>query len=373
MLTSCFRRRSLYFLLLVATVFFSTVHIAMAQTTDVFGRTSTGKPADTNVQEFRQNETGPRWVLPRPLRVAIAASVEWQGRLNAGIQNAVTGQQEGHSGLPGWTLVLLSFGYGVLHALGPGHGKLVVSTYLASHRARVAHAFALSVWSASVQAMSAICLVGGAAWLSRVGLSGVLTNASNLELVSYVALFGVGVWTAWSIATRRDCCDDVRVKLVPRDRSKLFPVSRVSSDETNPTYLGARLSPRGKTRRWATADANGGTIWIARQIVMTGLAVGIRPCAGALFVLIAALANGVFIAGIVSAFAMAAGVALTVLGIGLASLGTNRVLSAQRLVQQQAINRIRTRLALAGALFMTVFAAWQALALMLGWHVASVA
>ena len=132
-----------------------------------------------------------------------------------------------------------------LHALGPGHGKIVISAYLASHRARFIDAVALSVWSAFVQALSAILLVNAAAWLSREGLSGVLTRASGLELTSYIALLGVGAWTLWSIVTRRDCCDIDRVELVSRKRLSVAAKRDVDGgDEREASYLGSSLGQR---------------------------------------------------------------------------------------------------------------------------------
>ena len=120
-------------------------------------------------------------------------------------------------------------------------------------------------------------------------------------------------------------------------------------------------------------DARPGRVWLARQILMTGLAVGIRPCAGAIFVLIAALANGVFMTGVLSAFAMAAGVALTVLVIGLAGLGLNRFAAGRNFARRQTLEQIRMRVALAGAVFICLFAAWQVFVLLSGLRIASLA
>ncbi|WP_161633307.1 nickel/cobalt transporter [Paraburkholderia dilworthii] len=269
--------------------------------------------------------------------------------------------------------MLLSFGYGVLHALGPGHGKMVVSTYLMSHRARVGHAIALSVWSACVQAISAIFLVGSAAWLAREGLGGVLTRAATLDLVSYISLLCVGLVTVWSIVTRRDCCDDGRITLIPKRRTGLFAARRNNDDVQHGRYLNASSLASRRARDWTRVDEKAGNVWIARQIVMTGLAVGVRPCVGAIFVLIGALANGIFMVGVLSAFAMAAGVSITVLTIGLASLGVNRLVSGRSLARRQVLQMIRKRLALAGALVITLFAAWRVVALLSGWQLATLA
>ena len=341
---------------------------ASAQTTDVFGRTSTGAPSAANAQNVtNQQDAGQRFAMPEPVRRIVAASVELQSRLNEKLQGVLANQRKEASRFAVWMLVLLSFGYGVLHALGPGHGKLVASAYLMSHRARIAHAFALSVWGASVQAISAICLVGGAAWLTREGLGSVLTQASSLDFISYIALLAVGLVTMWSIVTRRDCCDDVRISLVPKRRQQILAAGDADVSE-EAGYLGTQLSTNRRGRSWNPAEQSNGAIWIARQILMTGLAVGVRPCVGAIFVLIAALANGAFMTGVLCAFAMAAGVSLTVFVIGLVSLGVNRIASNWNFARRQALERIYMRFALTGALFITAFAGWKVFAILIGWQ-----
>jgi nickel/cobalt transporter (NicO) family protein len=365
----------------VLAVLFCVIQGASAQTTNVFGRTDSGAPDAANRAGSPQPASSAstaavassrRFVMPEIVRRAVSASIRIQSRLDAQLQEILASQRDGTSSLTAWTLIALSFGYGVLHALGPGHGKLAVSAYLVSHRARVAHAVALSAWSACVQTLSAIALVGGAAWLTRAGLSGVLTQASSLDLVSYFALLGVGLYTMWSIVTRRDCCDEVRVSLVPRKRFGVFAAPEHQPDNgPNAGYLGASLAKHRGRSRWAQAGSRDGTRWIVRQIFLTGVAVGIRPCVGAIFVLIAGLANGVFMLGVLAAFAMAAGVALTVLCIGLTSLAVNRLVSKGSGSRRRALEQVRVRLAMGGALFITLFAAWQVFAILVGWQATS--
>jgi len=372
MLTSAGRYRicrgafALVFLMITA------AQTAGANTVDVFGRISSGAPSGGNVQApTPRNGAEPHVAMPEPVRHAIAAGVALEGRLDAQLQDQLVAQHNGANMLAALTLTLLSFGYGVLHALGPGHGKMVVSTYLMSHRARAGHAIALSVWSACVQAISAICLVGGAAWLTHEGLGDVLTRAATLDLVSSMSLLCVGLVTVWSIVSRRDCCDDGRMTLIPKRRAGLFAIRRENNDAPHGRYLGESLLASRRLPNWTRLDEKAGNVWIGRQIVMTGLAVGVRPCVGAIFVLIAALANGAFMVGVLSAFAMAAGVSFTVLAISLASLGINRVVSSRNTARRQVLEMIRTRLALAAALIITLFAAWRVFALLSGWQLAA--
>lgn len=345
-----------------------------AQTTDVFGRTSTGAPSAANTTDAPLPTPA---AMPSIVRDAVTASIHLQSRLNEKLQETLTDQRDGTGLFATWIIVLCSFAYGVLHALGPGHGKLVVSAYLASRRARFIDAALLSGWSALVQSLSAIVLVGGAAWLSREGLPDILTRASNLELASYVALLCVGVWSLWAIATRRDCCDTDRMALIPKKRAGLLESESASDNQDEAGYLGAYLGAtvsQGRSR--ARRDRTGGERGTSRarsRIFLTGVAVGVRPCVGAIFVLIAALANHVFIVGVVASLAMGAGVACTVLAIGMASVSANRMVSNAAVFRRHKVDRIRFGLALAGAIFVTAFAAWQVFALVSGTQAASLA
>ena len=51
--------------------------------------------------------------------------------------------------------------------------------------------------------------------------------------------------------------------------------------------------------------------------MIAAVAAGLRPCSGAILVLVFALAQGIFLVGIAATFAMGAGVAITVTAIAL--------------------------------------------------------
>ena len=86
------------------------------------------------------------------------------------------------------------------------------------------------------------------------------------------------------------------------------------------------------------------------QVLLTGGAVGLRPCSGAILVLLFTLANGIFWVGVVSTFAMGVGVAITVSAVSLGMLGLNRGLGRLSQRQQTLAHGLRKGLALTGAL-----------------------
>jgi ABC-type nickel/cobalt efflux system permease component RcnA len=340
---------------------------AASATVDVFGRPvqSASSPAQSAspTRAPSASETRHTFVLPEFARKALATSIIWQGRLNARIADAA---QQLHRTSTPWTwltLIGLAFLYGVLHALGPGHGKLVAGTWLGSRDTRIAQAVALASWSATVQAMSAIVLVFGAVWFAKAGVSSVLSNAASLDIVSYVLLCVAGGWTIYGTLARRDCCVDTRaLKLVPAERQ----AAASPTSEHEPAYLGTKLQlhmrQSGGATRFGTSKFSA-----TSQILATGFASGVRPCVGSIFVLIASVAAHAPWIGIAATFAIGAGVAVTVSLFGLSAVGANRFIMARSFRLRARIETTRRVVAITGALVIVLFGAVQAALILSGY------
>lgn len=212
-----------------------------------------------------------------------------------------------------WILVGLSFAYGIFHAAGPGHGKVVISLYMAANEVALRRGVMLSFVSAFLQALSAIVLVS-LLFLVLRGTSINQTNATwTLEIASYGLIAAFGAWLLWRKAAPRVAA--VFAGAASR-REPALPVSgcghghdhhhdhahhaagEVCSDcghshMPDPSLLG------GDRFDWKTAGA-------------AVASVGIRPCTGAITVLTFAFFNGLWLGGVLSVFAMALGTALTV-------------------------------------------------------------
>src|SRR5262249_20843630 len=105
------------------------------------------------------------------------------------------------------TLALLSFVYGVLHAVGPGHGKTIISSYVVANEETVRRGVIISFIAAGLQGLAAVVLVG--VLLIALGATGLQVNAwsNHLESISYamIALVGLyllagqlrSVWRRW--------------------------------------------------------------------------------------------------------------------------------------------------------------------------------
>src|SRR5215831_12148358 len=96
-----------------------------------------------------------------------------------------------------WSLLAVSFAYGIFHAAGPGHGKAVISSYLVANRETARRGIALSFASALMQSLVAITVVAVIAWLLNATAKTMCGAEGAIEIASYalIALFGLRlVW-----------------------------------------------------------------------------------------------------------------------------------------------------------------------------------
>lgn len=192
-----------------------------------------------------------------------------------------------------WLLLALSFAYGIFHAAGPGHGKAVISAYLVSSGETVTRGIALSFLAAFVQATSAVLIVGVAAVIFRV-TAVTMTRATDwFEILSYALVALVGAWLLWS-------------KTVGRGHHHHHHAHGVHAHdgdchERRGAHAGVAAPTVARSWRATLTEA-----WSAI------LAVGVRPCSGAIIVLVFALSQGLFLAGVAATFVMALGTGLTV-------------------------------------------------------------
>jgi nickel/cobalt exporter len=96
-----------------------------------------------------------------------------------------------------WTLMLLSFVYGVLHAAGPGHGKAVVSAWLLANERQLRRGVLISFMAAALQAMTAIVLVTGLLLSVKAAAKTAKSMAIGLEAASFGLIALTGLWLVW--------------------------------------------------------------------------------------------------------------------------------------------------------------------------------
>ena len=97
-----------------------------------------------------------------------------------------------------WTLLAISFAYGIFHAAGPGHGKAVISSYLVANQETARRGIVLSFASALLQALVAVVLVGICAWLLNATAKTMCGAEKAIEIASYALIAAFGARLVWT-------------------------------------------------------------------------------------------------------------------------------------------------------------------------------
>src|SRR5437870_6595996 len=97
-----------------------------------------------------------------------------------------------------WTLLLISFAYGIFHAAGPGHGKAVISSYLVANHETARRGIVLSFASALLQALVAVAIVGVCAWLLNATAKTMCGAEKAIEIASYALIAAFGARLVWT-------------------------------------------------------------------------------------------------------------------------------------------------------------------------------
>ena len=206
------------------------------------------------------------------------------------------------AGEPGaWiTLMGVCASYGFFHAAGPGHGKLLIGGYGAAARVTALRLSALAVISSLAQALTAIMLVGAGALVlgwSRARMTD--TAEQVLAPASYGAIAMVGLWLAWRGLRR------------VRSVRAAAPVAEDGTCHSCGHAHGPSVEQVASLTSW----------WDAVVIVVS---VAMRPCTGAVFLLILCFGLGIPLAGIIGAMVMGLGTASVTVLVAILAVGTRR-------------------------------------------------
>ena len=97
-----------------------------------------------------------------------------------------------------WTLLAISFAYGIFHAAGPGHGKAVISSYLVANQETARRGIVLSFASALMQSLVAVVIVAVGALLLNVTAKTMCGAEKAIEIVSYALIAAFGMRLVWT-------------------------------------------------------------------------------------------------------------------------------------------------------------------------------
>ncbi len=195
------------------------------------------------------------------------------------------------------TLIAASFIYGLVHAAGPGHGKVVVSSYVMANHQTMRRGILLAFLSAFVQGSVAVALVGTLALILGATGGTIKLVGHHLTQISYVLIILLGLYLLISA-------------LKPRIKG-LFANNAKATNHGNHSDHDHQHSDSCSHNHMPSADELQDN-WSLSKVISLTLSVGLRPCTGAVFVLVFALVNGLFWIGILASYAMAFGTAITI-------------------------------------------------------------
>lgn len=239
-------------------------------------------------------------------------------------------------------LIGLSFAYGVFHAAGPGHGKAVISSYMIANEVELKRGIAISFISSLLQGLVAV-LVVAVAWFLLRGTGITLTQATtSMEIASFALVVAFGAW----LLVRK-----IHAMIRPRPHATASSTPVASALSASPAALSPALTAQPtpmragvmttrrntgslgfKATEIADHEATGedgycetcGVTHMPDPQLLSGkefnlkeawsaiVAVGLRPCSGAILVMTFSTLNGLYFGGILSVLAMSIGTAITV-------------------------------------------------------------
>ena len=223
-----------------------------------------------------------------------------------------------------WTLLVISFAYGIFHAAGPGHGKAVISSYLVANQETARRGIVLSVASALMQALVAVLIVSVGAWLLNATAKTMCGAEKAIEIGSYALIAAIGarlVWTKGGSFIRALQASRPEPALAMAAHHHHHGHDRPHAHHDHDGHVHDEHC--GHSHGPEPSELAGPRGW--RRGLGAVVAVGARPCSGAILVLVFALAQGLFWAGIVATFVMGLGTAITVATIAVLAVSAKDV------------------------------------------------
>lgn len=263
------------------------------------------------------------------------------------------------TGNPLWAAIVLgaiSFAYGVLHAAGPGHGKAVISSYVLANERTVKRGIALSFLAAAIQGISALVLVAILVLVLRATSLDIKATEGWIETLSWGLVTLIGIWLLYTQvkAVLAGWQRDATTAGVRHDDLYRHHASHAGHDHTHHHHHGDDCGC-GHAHMPTPDQLTGAWSW--PKALAVAFSVGIRPCTGAIIVLVFAISQGLMWAGVFATFAMALGTAITVSALAALAVGSRQL--ATRLAGEDSPWgwRIERAAGLGGAVLVTALGA----------------
>ena len=209
---------------------------------------------------------------PAPQHSFLLKITLWQQQLKRKMAALIRQAKTEKRIMPLMVVILMAFGYGVLHAAGPGHGKAVAMSFMLSRKVNLGGGLLFGTLIALFHGLSGILCVLGLRFILQQGVFGGLESVSRItQTISFSLIVLLGL----AIVIKNSYC--------------FFSGNEaVHFVENGPSKAGQkRFLP------WA-------------------LAVGLVPCPGVVMVLLFCLSMDAFMLGLLLSVVISLGMAATI-------------------------------------------------------------
>lgn len=264
--------------------------------------------------------------IPKDALQGIGWFHSWQMKVSLVFTRAMSGLRDDATSKAFWFAILVAFGYGLVHTLGPGHGKAVVVSYFVGDGGSLRRGLTMGVMIAVFHVLSSILVVLVADFAVRQATGQAPSDYRAIRLGSYGLIIGIG-----GIMLYR------AIQAARRSRKSGEPGAEEHDHHAHAHGHHDCLACTALERKGRS------------QGTLLALAVGVVPCTGALLVLLFGMANNLLFPAILMVGAISAGMAIAMSGIGVLAILGRRVAFRLMKVDDARAVRFSCGLRIAGA------------------------
>lgn len=228
----------------------------------------------------------------------------WQKDFNLQLSSSLNQLNQQHQEA-GITLILISFFYGVFHAVGPGHGKFILTSYLALEQSKLKQAVKISLASSIVQGIVAILLVSVIVVMFTLSRQYFNLTLKWVERLSFLLMIMLGIfWAfqAWKAFRKEKAKPQIKqirpVQILP-EKAPL-----VANHHEHDEHCGCGHQHLPSSEQMAQSSN-----WKSQLFLI--LSIGSRPCSGAILVLFLSYTLNIYLWGVLATLMMALGTGIT--------------------------------------------------------------
>lgn len=250
------------------------------------------------------------WVFARHWADFVQYCINFQIYMHRYLVLYLLKQQNNQTGA-GFMLALFSFIYGFLHSIGPGHGKFVITTYLATSREKVTTSRLITFLGSLMQGLVAIVFVIILGVIFNLSVGELSLSRFYVEKGSalFIVLFGLVLILRALGISPLNLFRRKRQAAIHHIGQPLAATPAPLLSANHPTHQHDENCGCGHRHMPSAEQLQGG--WQTYLWVI--ISIGIRPCSGAIMVLVFANAIGMFTWGMIAVMSMALGTALSIM------------------------------------------------------------